>query len=160
MTEKKVILVIDNNESNRAIFETYLEMHGFAVCFTENKEPAQQRAEKLLPDIILLNITGPEPDECQILERIKNNPVLSNIPTIVLSVKSLPDDLLDVLRKNADEFFIKPFDAQKCIARIKQLLHLNKNQDIVKLTTHKIKKQNLIKINFKFQAKQVAAFHS
>jgi len=157
MPEKDIILVIDDNKNNRSIFETNLEMQGFAVYFTENNIQASQKAKEILPDIILLNLMAPGTEEFRMLEHIKNDLNLFDIPIMTLAVKSMPDNIVNDLRKKSDDVLIKPFDVEIFSQKLKNLINIKRNQNIVKLNPNK-KKQNSFEIKFKMQTRKAAFF--
>jgi DNA-binding response OmpR family regulator len=159
MPEKDIILVVDDNENNRAIFETYLEMQGFAVFFTENDNQLLQKTRQIMPDVILLNITVPATDDCLIFEKLKNDPDLFEIPTIALTVKFSPKTLVNDLRFMADDVLVKPFDVEEFSQKIKHLIKIRKNRSAVELNTTEMKKNpNAFDVNFKMQTKQATIF--
>ena len=159
MSEKEIILVIDDNENNRAIFETYLGMQGFKVYFTKNDNQVLQKTRQILPDIILLNIVEPDADDCRILENLKNDPNLYDIPTMALTVKSSPENLINDLWEKANDVLMKPFDVEEFSQKVKNLIKIKKNQNAVTLNANKMtKQQDTFEIQSKMQTKKTAFF--
>jgi CheY-like chemotaxis protein len=157
MSEKEIILIVDDTESNRTIFETYLEMQGFKVYFTKNDNQVLQKTRQILPDIILLNIVEPDADDCRILEHLKNDPNLYDIPTMALTVKSSPENLINDLWEKANDVLIKPFDVEEFSQKVKDLIKIKKNQNAVILNANKMmKQQGTFKIQSKMQTKKTA----
>jgi CheY-like chemotaxis protein len=152
MTETDIVMILDNNETNRAIFETYLEMQGFAVCFTPNREQALQKIKEVMPDMILVNMMVPLYDEFKILDDMINDPDLCDIPSMVLAVKYMPEHVEKILRTRADDFVVKPFDVNEFIEKISRLIHSRRNQNVVVFHPRGLKnRQNGIEIKFKIR---------
>ncbi|MFZ2632391.1 MAG: response regulator [Desulfosalsimonadaceae bacterium] len=139
MAEKESILIVDDNENNRDMFKIYLEMEGYAVHFAEDGKQGLAIAREIMPDIILLDIIMPVMDGFQMIEKLRKDPYLSDIPVMVLTVKTAPDNVVKALRMGADDYLKKPFDVDELIARIHNLIKLKHNQDVLKSKTKKLK---------------------
>ncbi|MDO9263376.1 MAG: response regulator [Desulfosalsimonadaceae bacterium] len=139
MAEKESILIVDDNENNRNMFKIYLEMEGYSVHFAEDGEQGLAIAREIMPDIILLDIIMPVMDGFQMIEKLRKDPYLSDIPVMVLTVKTAPDNVVKALRMGADDYLKKPFDVDELIARIHNLIKLKHNQDVLKSKTKKLK---------------------
>ena len=138
MAEKETILIVDDSENNREMFEVYLEMEGYAVHFAENGKQGLLLAKTIMPDIILLDLMMPVMDGFQMLEALRKDPDLSDIPVMVLTVKTAPDNVVKALRIGADDYLKKPFDVDELIARINKLIKHKRHQDFLKLKTKKL----------------------
>ncbi len=159
MAEKESILIVDDNENNRDMFEIYLEMEGYAVHFAEDGKQGLHLAREIMPDIILLDIMMPVMDGFQMLEKLRKDPDLSDIPVMVLTVKTAPDNAVKALRMGADDYLRKPFDVDELIARINKLINLKHNQDFLKLKTKKLKDhQKSIEVQLKIWTKEATVF--
>ena len=152
MTEKDIVMILDNTETNRAIFETYLEMQGFAVCFTPNNKQALQTMKEVMPDMILVNMTNPLNDEFRILDDVRNDPDLSDIPSMVLATKSMPEHVEKSLRTRADDVVVKPFDINEFLEKITRLIHSRRSQNVVVFHPKILKnRQSGIEVKFKMR---------
>lgn len=67
------------------------------------------------PDIILLDINLPKVNGRDVLEKVKSDPELCNIPVIVLSSSNVPDDILEAYNLHANSFVTKPADLDQFI---------------------------------------------
>jgi len=154
MTDKTTVLIIDNTKSNQAIFKTYLEMQGFNVCFAENGNETLPAVRRILPDILLLNVGAPVRGAFNILEAIKNNPDLYDIPIMVLTAKQLPETDKKRLHTWSDAFLVKPFDVSDFLSKLLQLVRLAKDQNIVMLNAQKQKnRKKALAFTFKVNQK-------
>jgi chemotaxis family two-component system response regulator Rcp1 len=67
-----------------------------------------QSPEELEPDLILLDLNLPGLDGCQVLTRIKNDPVLCTIPVVVLTTSHRDEDVLQTYQAGANTYIQKP----------------------------------------------------
>jgi DNA-binding response OmpR family regulator len=141
MSEKKIILVVDDVDHNRDMFEIFLEMEGYAVFFAENSRKVLPVIREIMPDLLLLDITMQSADGLQTLENLRKNKVLSDIPIIALTFQTAPEHIEKALQIGTDDYLKKPFDADELLLRVKKLIRLNtKNSD---------ERQKSFKIQFK-----------
>ncbi|THA71099.1 response regulator [Streptomyces sp. A0958] len=78
-------------------------------------------AEAPRPDLILLDLNLPKYDGRQVLEQIKQDPVLSLIPVVVLTTSSAEEDILRSYKLHANAYVTKPVDLDQFIAAVRQI---------------------------------------
>ena len=88
--DKRVILVIDDNEGIIRVFRSYLDGYDYQVAGATSGEDALQRARELRPTAITLDIMMPSQDGWEILQTLKEDPATQGIPVIVCSVLEDP----------------------------------------------------------------------
>jgi signal transduction histidine kinase/DNA-binding response OmpR family regulator len=81
-----IILVIDDDEIIRELFQENLSQLGYAVAVAMDGHQGIQLAKKLLPDCILLDVNMPELDGWEVLSILKNEHQLAPIPVIMMSI--------------------------------------------------------------------------
>lgn len=130
MSERKHLLVIDDDVQLVDTVRTLLESVGYRVSHAYRPEKGIELARAIRPDLILLDILfvgPPGPDGLETSRRLRTDPELMDIPVIVLSgVK----ELLDMrIRMEPDEtympvaaFLEKPFKPQRLLAEIDKVL--------------------------------------
>lgn len=106
----KRILIIEDNEDNRAIYATYLQHIGYEVIEAEDALEGFDLAVLQHPDIILLDIGLPNIDGWQICRWLKANPTTQHIPVIAVSAHAFPDDVQKGLEAGFNEYISKPAD--------------------------------------------------
>ncbi|MFH1753488.1 MAG: response regulator [Candidatus Omnitrophota bacterium] len=85
---RKRILIIDDEEDFCSLVRTGLETRSdFEVSMATNGRDGLEIARAIQPDLILLDITMPEMDGFQVLEKLKNNKVTVSIPVIMLTAR-------------------------------------------------------------------------
>ncbi|MER7776010.1 response regulator [Streptomyces sp. NPDC096191] len=78
-------------------------------------------AEAPRPDLILLDLNLPKYDGRQVLEKIKSDPELSDIPVVVLTTSAAEEDILRSYKLHANAYVTKPVDLDQFIAAVRQI---------------------------------------
>ena len=130
MSEKQNILVVDDDVQLVDTVRTLLESVGYTVTYAYQAEKAIELARETEPDLILLDIMfagPPGPDGVEVSRRIRRDPVLKDVPVIILSgvkevldmpVKLSPDE--DYMPVEA--FIDKPVKPNELLSEIEKVL--------------------------------------
>jgi adenylate cyclase len=127
------ILIVDDNETNRDILITRLELHGYDLKQAADGEEALAVAREHLPDLILLDVMMPKLDGIEVCKRLRGDASLPFIPIILCTAKADSKDVVAGLEAGADEYLTKPIDQTALVARVKSVLRLKALHD--ELTT-------------------------
>lgn len=121
MTKKPSVLVAEDNTTLRRLLEYRLGKR-FDVRVAENGERALALVEEQAPDLIVSDIMMPVMDGFALLAALQADPATEAIPFIFLTAKS--DDLSRQkgLKKGVDDYLTKPFDVDRLITRIGQIV--------------------------------------
>ncbi|MBI3706883.1 MAG: response regulator [Proteobacteria bacterium] len=129
MRSPPLILVVDDNASNRDILETRLRAHGYEVCSAADGEEGLAAARERRPDLILLDIMMPKIDGVEVCRRLKADATLPFMPIIMITAKSDSKDIVAALDAGGDEYLTKPIDQAALIARVKSILRVKALHD-------------------------------
>ncbi|MDQ2866364.1 MAG: response regulator [Candidatus Eremiobacteraeota bacterium] len=115
------VLVVDDDRNLRKIISTNLELAGFTVEAAADGREALDKIEKVLPDLVLLDLMMPHMDGYEVSRNIRShqNPMISNVPIIILTAKGETDDKLRGFEAGADDYITKPFGPQELLARVR-----------------------------------------
>ena len=113
------LLMIDDDQGLTKLLSEYLRGQGFTMRSAENGRAGLRSVFSSPPDIILLDVTMPEKDGWQTLERIRE---VSEVPVIMLTARSDESDILKCFSLGADDYVTKPFSFAQITARIKAVL--------------------------------------
>ena len=118
------ILVVDDEADFLNLIRETLEIRGFDVVTASNAveagmEIALNKPDAILMDIKMLGISGLE--AC---EAIKKNPATKNIPIMVVSALSEDSDIKKAYRTGILDYFVKPVNIEKVIAKLKDVLDI------------------------------------
>jgi DNA-binding response OmpR family regulator len=113
------ILLVDDDATLLSVTEFALRRAGFLVITAPDGEQALRQWEVEVPDLILLDIQLPERDGLSVLRQIRDT---SNVPVILLTVRSSDEDIVLGLELGADDYVVKPFSPKQLIARCRAVL--------------------------------------
>lgn len=122
------ILIIDDEERNRRLFDVMLRADGHDVLFAATGRIGVEMALTEQPDLILLDLMMPGMDGFEVTRGLKSNPTTKNIPIVVVS--SL-DDIASRQRMVAmdiDEYIVKPVNRWELSQKISNLLKSQSTQ--------------------------------
>ena len=114
-TEKKSILIVDDEVDTLELLQMILEHEGFKVWKAINGKEALEYVEKV-PDLILLDIRMPGGlTGLDVCHHLKENDMYKHIPIIIFSAKVSKDDIELGLEAGANEYITKPFSSKELI---------------------------------------------
>ena len=123
MTEKKKkILVVDDSQDMRAILSIRLRINGYDVIMAQDGQEGLEKTKEELPDLIILDLMLPKIDGYEVCRMLKFDDKYKNIPVVVLSALDQQEDREKAVGSRADAYFIKPFDLELLLAKIKSLI--------------------------------------
>jgi diguanylate cyclase (GGDEF)-like protein len=130
MSDAKV-LVVDDIESNRFILVSHLNMQGVHNIFqAENGREALEKLSTNEIDLVLLDVMMPEVDGYEVLERMKADENLRDIPVIMITAVDDMDSTVKCIELGAEDYLSKPFNAVLLRARISACLEKKQLQDV------------------------------
>jgi DNA-binding response OmpR family regulator len=104
---RKRILLIEDNESDANMFREYLKKEGLNVQVSMTGEDGLKKAQKMKPDLILLDLILPDIDGFEVCEDIKKDEKFRDTKIIIISVKGDVEKVGRVLRVGADDYIVK-----------------------------------------------------
>lgn len=111
------LLLVDDARTNLDVLVEFLKSD-YRLSAAINGHAALELAERLRPDLILLDVMMPELDGFEVCRRLKANPVTSSIPVIFITALSDPRDKNTGFNCGAADFIVKPFDATELLRRV------------------------------------------
>ncbi|MBO8154318.1 response regulator transcription factor [Thermovirga sp.] len=120
------ILVVEDEEALSDILRDALKRHGYKIERAFDGDTGLEMAEKLLPDLIILDIMLPRMDGWEVCRRLKENKKTSAIPIILLTARRDEQDVVAGLDLGADDYIRKPFSLIELAARVRSVLRRSK----------------------------------
>ncbi|MBI3996639.1 MAG: response regulator [Candidatus Omnitrophica bacterium] len=124
MTQRKRILVIDDNPSFREVVQVRLIKEGYEVTLAESGQAGLDAVKTQTFDLILLDMLMPEKDGITTYQELRANASTMHIPIILLTAAAVEGHWEAMPYETEGKIFIlgKPYDNQVLVARIRQLL--------------------------------------
>src|SRR5215212_4971340 len=113
------VLVVDDDQDIRELVGHLLRRAGHDVVEAENGRAGLRALHASPPDLVLLDVSMPELDGWQTLERIRD---LSDVPVLMLTARGDELERVRGLQAGADDYVVKPFGRQELLARVQALL--------------------------------------
>ena len=113
------ILVVDDDEDIRMLLRELLERASYAVDEAPDGRTALRNLFATPPSLVILDVTMPDMDGYQTLERIRD---LSDVPVLMLTARTQELEKVRGLSAGADDYVAKPFGRQELLARVQALL--------------------------------------
>ncbi len=126
------ILAVDDNRVNRIKLARGLEQQGHRVSLAEDGEQALALLHTTGFDVVLLDIVMPGMDGYAVLEHIKRDPALRDIPVIVISALDELESAVKCIEMGAEDYLPKPFNPVLLKARLNACLQRKRLRDLEK----------------------------
>jgi two-component system cell cycle response regulator DivK len=118
----KRILIIEDQEDNRAIMRDLLSTAGYALIEAVDGEEGVRLARSERPDLILMDIQLPVLDGYEATRRIRAIADLKSVPIIAVTSYALSGDEAKTREAGCDSYVAKPFSPRELLAKVRALL--------------------------------------
>ncbi|MBN1661752.1 MAG: response regulator [Anaerolineae bacterium] len=129
MKTKPTILIADDRPDNVELVRDVLTMEGYQVVVAVDGQQALERIHEHLPDLVLLDLDMPRLNGYQVCEQLKADSATADIPILMLTAWSAPDQRVKGLQLGAEDYMAKPFDYRELLARVKARLRAKQEAD-------------------------------
>lgn len=122
------ILVVDDDLTLLRGIQDSLEDEEYRIVTARDGQEALRLVYSERPDLIILDIMMPRLDGWQVCQRVRE---MSDVPIIILTAKTEKKDIIKGLDLGADDYLVKPFDAEELLARVRAALRHARTEPIV-----------------------------
>ena len=129
LSQNASLLVVDDGDNNRDLLSRRLKKEGFEVDEAENGLQALEKIRNKKFDLVLLDIIMPEMNGYQVLESIKTDKDLAQIPVIMISALDEIDSVVHCIEMGAEDYLQKPFNQVILNAKISATLERKRLRD-------------------------------
>lgn len=120
--DQQTILYIEDNLTNLELVREILkEQTNFKLLSAMRGETGLQIAESQHPDLILLDVHLPDINGMDVMKRLRELPVTSNIPIILLSADAMPNQIDKFMKEGANAYLTKPLDLKEFLLTLSLL---------------------------------------
>ena len=103
----KKIAVVEDNPDNRLLVQAILE-DSYEIFEYENGIEALEGLKREKPDLVLMDISLPEMDGTEVLEHLREDDILKDLPVIALTAHAMSGDRERFLNAGFDDYLTKP----------------------------------------------------
>ena len=128
MKDESTILIVDDQLNVRNVLNELLIDQGYNLVFADNGDEALLKAAELIPDLVLLDVMMPGMDGFEVCQRLRANPLLAEVPIIMVTSLDDRDSRLRGLELGVDDFITKPFSLAELLARVRTITRLNRQR--------------------------------
>ena len=122
MSSKRKILLIDDHDSVLKLLEAVLKVRNYDVCYASSGAEGLEKAQKELPDLVLLDIMMPGMDGFKVCQALKQSEATKEIPVVFLTARGEDTDREMGARVGGQGFIKKPFRSVELMDTISGLL--------------------------------------
>jgi len=120
------ILIVDDEARGRETLEALLISQGYQLLFACNGIEALTLAASARPDLIMLDVMMPEMDGFEVCRHLRADPLLAEVPVLLVTALDDRDSRLQGIEVGADDFISKPFDRIELRMRVHTIVRLNR----------------------------------
>ena len=119
------VLTVDDSKTIRMIVKKAFKQYKCELFEAENGVEGLAVAAKEKPNLIILDITMPVMNGIEMLEKLKNEPELKDIPVIMLTAESGKDNVMQIVKMGVKDYMVKPFKGEDLIGRVEKIMKLS-----------------------------------
>ena len=123
------VLSVDDSKTIRMIVKKAFRSYDCEIFEAENGVEGLVIANHEKPDLIVLDITMPVMDGVEMLEKLKNEESLKNIPVIMLTAESGKENVMNIVKLGVNDYMVKPFKGDQLIERVKKIINIEQAKD-------------------------------
>jgi adenylate cyclase len=122
MNQKPKVLIVDDEPFNVDYLEQELEGSNYQLITAFNGREALDKIQSEQPDLILLDLNMPVLDGFAVLAQLKADPLLRDIPVIIVSAATDSRSVVRGIKQGAEDYLTKPIDETLLINKLKEYL--------------------------------------
>jgi len=127
MDNKGYILIAEDSRTQADMLCYLLNQAGYETMVAESGAKALASIKERVPDLLLTDIVMPGMDGYELCTAIRSDPEIAHLPVILVTQLYDPEDIIKGISCGADNFIIKPYDANGLFVGIEAVLHPKEN---------------------------------
>ena len=146
--QRETILVVDDEEDILLLCRVNLEFEGYTVITASSGIEGLERARSSNPSLVLLDVMMPTLDGWHVLDALKSEPSMKDIPVVMLTARVQGEDQMRGWSGGAADYIIKPFSPVALLETIRSLLHPADPEEAERRRTRSMEKLRLLNSQF------------
>ena len=130
---KTEILIVEDSLTQATQIKRLLESNHYKVSVSINGKQAMDLISKHKPSLVISDIMMPEMNGYELCKKIKSNKNTEDIPMILLTILSDPEEIIEGLSCGADSFITKPYNEKYLLSHIEKILSEKNGEDHKKM---------------------------
>ena len=122
MNQKAKVLIVDDEPNNVDFLEQALEDSGYQLITATNGQEALAKIQSEQPDLVLLDLSMPIMDGFAVLEQVKADSMLRDIPIIIISAEHDSKSVVKGIKQGAEDYLTKPVNVSLLVKKVKDYL--------------------------------------
>jgi two-component system cell cycle response regulator DivK len=122
VTERALILIVEDNEKNMKLARDVLQFNGFRTLEAVNAAQGLALAAEHRPDLILMDIQLPDMDGTTALRHLRNDATTATIKVVALTAFAMKDDRERFVNAGFDGYLSKPISVRELPSQVRQVL--------------------------------------
>ena len=123
------VLTVDDSKTIRMIVKKAFQPYNCEILESENGVEGLAAATREKPGLIILDITMPVMNGIEMLDRLKSDADLKNIPVIMLTAESGKDNVVNIVKKGIKDYMVKPFKGEDLLERVGKIMPLERRTE-------------------------------
>ncbi|MCD6319055.1 MAG: response regulator, partial [Candidatus Desulfofervidaceae bacterium] len=124
------ILIVEDNPDNLFLLKEALKDTNHIIYTAENGTQAIEQAQKVKPDLIIMDMLMPVMDGYEATQRLRKDPAFKNVPIIALTARAMRGDREKVLAAGCNDYLAKPVDPFVLKKKIEEWLIIKKKHEV------------------------------
>lgn len=144
--EKKVVLIVEDEQDISDLIRFNLEQEGFAVEQADDGERALESVRRHRPALVILDLMLPGIPGLEVCRRLRAEEATARLPIIILTARAAEADRIIGLEMGADDYVTKPFSPRELVARMRAVLRRTYGADVQR--PHEVYEKGRLHIDF------------
>lgn len=145
--ERPGILIVDDNPANLRLLSGMLKERGYKVRPVPSGPEALQAAQRVPPDLILLDINMPGMNGYEVCQRLKADPKLTDIPVLFISALAETSEKIKAFDAGGVDYVTKPFELNEVLVRVQTHLELRRQKRALEANCERLRELEQLRDN-------------
>lgn len=119
---KAKVLIVDDESFNVEVLEQALDGTDYRVITAANGQEAWAKIQSEQPDLVLLDLMMPVMDGFAVLAKVKEDPMLRDIPIIIVSAENDSKSVVRGIKQGAEDYLTKPVNTTQFAQKVREYL--------------------------------------